>query len=780
MNKLLKKSLQFKILLGYLILLAVIISMTAILFCEQERVKEINTEMSKVRRVRGNINTVHLLIFELFTLGESIIAWNDSDLKRYKKKQEQVDVFLNGMKQDCLGFISSNQIDSLRNMLQEKEVHLFHIMTLLQRKKNVDSLFIEKLPKVAEEASKIRTIERKKNGFLGKILGRKETIYLPSSSNKIYALRDEMSTKRHKYICDIDVYTDSLKIQNKALNLKLTSFVTCLDNQAQEIFKRREEKIFRAHNKSNFVFFTVVITTIVLQLISFFIIRIELKKEEKRKYKLKQVIKENEHILQMRKKIILTVSHDIRGPLGNISNCAELASDTKDKRKRETYLENIRYSCRHILHLVNDLMDVYRMNEAKDIRNDVPFYLDKMIKRISDDYSKKSNKKALIFNSRHKNINIVVKGDSDKIEQVLNNILTNAIKFTEYGHIDFTSEYSEGKLSITITDTGIGMDSETLNRVFQPFERAAQHINSEGFGLGLFITKGLVNVLNGDMHVESVPGKGTKFHICFPLEESSEKVDSEEGQYCQNYILPKKIIVVDDDVLQLKIVEDMLGRNGILCKPCTNAKEVVNALHDSVYDLILTDIQMRNIDGFSLLKLLRDSDIGNSKAIPIAAMTARGDGDSGIYIRSGFCGYIHKPFSMKNLLFFLSSIMTDNIQLDNNFNYTLLLDTIEDRREAFKLLIEESKKDLIELKKALDVLDCDAMRQVIHRMLPVWELLKNRDILEKFRSCLNDKEIDADTIRNHAIFVINRIELLISESKDKLIKYDKENINIRG
>lgn len=145
---------------------------------------------------------------------------------------------------------------------------------------------------------------------------------------------------------------------------------------------------------------------------------------------MQQAIQENEDLLDMRKKIILTVSHDIRGPLGNIHNCADLLSETREKKKREIYLDDIRHSCQHVLHLVNDLMDAYRINEAGDLHNDTPFYLNRFLKRISDEFSRKAASKGLILYSEHNGSNVTVKGDADKLEQVLANLLTNAIKFT--------------------------------------------------------------------------------------------------------------------------------------------------------------------------------------------------------------------------------------------------------------------------------------------------------------------------------------------------------------
>lgn len=120
--------------------------------------------------------------------------------------------------------------------------------------------------------------------------------------------------------------------------------------------------------------------------------------------------------LKCAKKIILIISHDIRGPIGNIHNCADLISETREKKIREKYLDDIRHSCRYILHLVNDLMDAYRINEAGNLRNDVPFHLDYFLQRISDELSRKSVSKGLILYLKHNHSNAVVKGDADKLE----------------------------------------------------------------------------------------------------------------------------------------------------------------------------------------------------------------------------------------------------------------------------------------------------------------------------------------------------------------------------
>ena len=376
---------------------------------------------------------------------------------------------------------------------------------------------------------------------------------------------------------------------------------------------------------------------------------------------------------------------------------------------------------------------------------------------------------------KHENVNnITVRGDADKLEQILNNLLTNAIKFTPAGTVRFHTRYAESKLHVEVGDTGIGMDKETLGRVFRPFERAAQDINSEGFGLGLFITKGLVKVLDGSIDVESRPGKGTTFRLTFPLPETTEDPETEEFQIQSTMVLPKRVLVVDDDSILLRITEDMLGRHGVECTTCQSVKEAIFALDRLDYDLVLTDIQMPMTDGFGLLKLLRNSDIGNSRTIPVAVMTARGDGDSGIYVKSGFCGCIHKPFSSKGLLAFLSSVMTGGTTGTSPFDYSRLMESTDDRRHMFGLIMKESEKDLAELEGALKGMDREIMRRAVHRMAPVWELLGAGDMLSDYRKILHDKAASDETVRRRTLEVMEQIRILIDEVNNELEKKDDE------
>ncbi len=767
-------SLQHKVLLGYMILVMAVCGMVSILLYERNRMRVIRAETSEIRRIRHDINTAHRHITELATDGESVIVWNDADFREYHGKRLHTDSLLQTLKSSCGMFVLPVQIDSLCHLLEVKEEHLSHIMKAVAQLEETDSLLANRLPVVAWEAVRIRTVTQRKKGVAGWIGGKKRVQVLEPSKG-LQELNDRLVAMQEERNHRIDAYADSLRRQNKTLNQKLHMLVTHLDEQVQAAFMSREERITEAGEFSFKLFVIVIVFASSLLFVSFLIIRHDIEKERKGRAQLQRINRENEELLGMRKQIILTISHDIRGPLGNISNCVELASETRGKRKREGYLENIRHSCRHILNLVNNLMDVYKINETKDTRNEVPFRLNSLLDNISEEYARKAVGQALLFEQKHENVNnITVRGDADKLEQILNNLLTNAIKFTPAGTVRFHTRYAESKLHVEVGDTGIGMDKETLGRVFRPFERAAQDINSEGFGLGLFITKGLVKVLDGSIDVESRPGKGTTFRLTFPLPETTEDPETEEFQIQSTMVLPKRVLVVDDDSILLRITEDMLGRHGVECTTCQSVKEAILALDRLDYDLVLTDIQMPMTDGFGLLKLLRNSDIGNSRTIPVAVMTARGDGDSGIYVKSGFCGCIHKPFSSKGLLAFLSSVMTGGTTGTSPFDYSRLMESTDDRRHMFGLIMKESEKDLAELEGALKGMDREIMRRAVHRMAPVWELLGAGDMLSDYRKILHDKAASDETVRRRTLEVMEQIRILIDEVNNELEKKDDE------
>lgn len=763
---------QRKIIAGYLILLAVIGSMIAILLHERKKMHDIADGTAEIREIRNEVNAIRRHIVGIALLGESAIGWDSEDFSAYRNRRLHIDSLLERMKDNGLDLVSHEQIDTLRRLLEEKESRLYHLTTVFQEQRTSDSLLYNRLPEVINKSTRTRTVTRRKNGIAG-FFGKKETVQVPASTTELRQLNRQLMTMQEEHDRHIGLYVDSLRLQNLKLNKRLNSFITALDEQVQAAFQNRETRIAEAKALSFKLFAATIIVAIVLLIISHLVIQRDIRRKEHDRSRLVDALKQNRELSEMRKRIIVTLSHDIRGPLNAICGSAELAIDTRERKRRNTYLDNIIKSSRHITRLANSLLDLSRLDEAKESLNRIPFSLKAFVDDINVEYTCAANDKGLVFKTEAEDTDIVVCGDADRIRQVADNLLTNALKFTRNGTVCFRVSYKDGVMTMEVEDSGIGMNKETVERIFRPFERAAPDISPEGFGLGLPITKGLLNLLGGSISVSSHVGKGSLFHTEIPLAISTEPVKNSVMPAVKRYSLPKRIILADDDPIQLRIVMEMLERNGVSCRTCIGAKDVAGELRKEPYDLVLTDIQMHGTSGFDLLYLLRHSNIGNSRTIPVAAMTARNDVDESRYTEAGFSGCIRKPFSMNELLAFLSSIMErSGQQQEQKADFNALAADTGDMEWMLNAFIKESLDNRTELKAALESMktDTERMKNTLHRMYPTWEQLGVAFELETYSRILHDDTSDDLTISTYTEAVIGRIDWLVGDAKNLLLE----------
>lgn len=391
-----KLLLHYKIFLGHLAFIVIIIICSVFASKEYNRLISFEKDFADIQLIQSNVNLVHHRITNLTAYGESIITWSNNDFEDYKRFRNETDSLLICLKQSYKDYIRPELIDTLRKLLVLKEEQIFDIIKIIQNQRKTDSILVTQMPKLLNNYFGVRKVVRKKSGLAG-LFGKKDTLYIPYKRN-LQHHNDTLS----KYIFQnnkIVEFTDSLRLQNKILNRKLYQLITHIDKQIENSILLREEKMSFAYKKCYFIFSFVVILALILLLCSFYIIRSEIHKEGKIRQKLKLVIHENEELLNMRNKIILTVSHDIRGPIGNINNCVDLISEIQEKKECDSYLDDIRHSCHHILHLINNLMDAYRINETEELRNDMPFNMDRFLQRISEEFSRKANAKGLILYS---------------------------------------------------------------------------------------------------------------------------------------------------------------------------------------------------------------------------------------------------------------------------------------------------------------------------------------------------------------------------------------------
>lgn len=747
--------------------------MAATLLHERNRVVGIESEMKHIHRVQHDVNTAHRYITLLAMRGETALAWEEEDFEDYRSLRLRVDTMLQTMQDSNEEFVSRAQIDTLRHLLANKEEHLHQIMLLFREQDNPDGLLLTRLP----EEAKAQIVTRKKKGVAG-FFGAKETVQVtPSAPATLHALNKELQSMQEERQDAIDTYADSLCRHNKVLNRKLRTLINTMNNQTERVLEAKSRHLQDSYDRSTRIITGLIISAIVLLVISYLIIQRDLREKARTRKRLEETIEQNAALLEMRKNIILTISHDIRAPLNIISGNAELAMDTRERKRRNIYLDNIGIVCRHVVHLLNNLLDVYRLNEAKEIRNDVPFNLHELLERTASGFSHVVNNKGIRFDCDFRDTEVRLYGDADRIEQIIDNLLTNAVKFTESGTISFNVSYHSGELAMEVKDTGIGMSEETLSRIFRPFERRASAANADGYGLGLSITQGLVNLLGGSIHVTSSVDRGSTFRVTLPLPETDEPAESENRILPHSEHLPHNVLVIDDDSMLRDVVKDMLERNGVACTACSSAKEVVMAMRCKDYDLLLSDIQMPGTNGFELLALLRSSNIGNSRTIPVVAMTARGDREKKAYLDAGFTACIYKPFSSSELLSLLSTIKRCRKDENRKVDFSTMLAEVNDKVKLLCSFVEQSRQDAEELASAMNNADRKKLRETVHRMQPMWELLQMADALSAYRALLKDDTTGDDVVREHTHQIIECTAMLIAEAENEIKKLTDETEN---
>ncbi|MEO3236594.1 hybrid sensor histidine kinase/response regulator [Parabacteroides distasonis] len=756
-----KRSLKFKIVIGYLFVLSLVGCIVYIWHNEKQKLISLETVNKDINDIRKQICNIYVQIAELSLKGETVLEWTIEDVKIYQKQRLQVDSMLCHFKNihevDCL--------DSVCYILKHKEKLLYNIVKVLNGQSIIDESMGSYIPITIQNDIQEETKRKKRGGFLGLFSKKKKS---PNSSMSIvYTLNRNMVEQKKVQTQQLTKYTDSLATKNVQLNQQLQQLIMQMDRKIQMELQQRELKTTAMREQSFLQISGLTGVVITLLLTLYIIIHRDIKFRERDRQKLEESLRQNDILLEMRKNIILTISHDIRGPLNVIGGSVELAMGAREKKKRDYLLKNVELLCKHILHLLNNLLDVYRLNESKETTNAVPFRLSDFLDRIVAGVAHTVNNKGLLFVHDFKGTDVTVMGDMDRIEQIIDNLLTNAVKFTRVGSIDFSSVYADGRLMMTISDTGIGMTKETLERIFLPFQRTIDDTNADGFGLGLSITKGLVSLLGGTIDVTSDVGKGTTFRISLPLPETAETVEEEVVEKETPLNLPHYVLVIDDDPMQQEVIKEMLERNGVSCMTCTTTVEVVREMRKKDYDMLLTDIQMPGTSGFALLELLRKSNIRNSQTIPVIAMTARGDNEKDSLLGSGFTSCIFKPFSTTELLKCLSSLM-DKSTVSGMTDFTPLISEVSDKCKVLEKFIEGSRRDMECLRQAMEKDDRKELWETIHRMWPLWELLQKEAGLGRYRELLKDKDAGCGVIRRHTENLIDEIEKLITQTENEI------------
>lgn len=373
-----------------------------------------------------------------------------------------------------------------------------------------------------------------------------------------------------------------------------------------------------------------------------------------------------------KREFLFNMSHDIRTPMNAIIGFTALAQTHIDDRGQvEDYLKKISVSSQHLLSLINDVLDMSRIESGKVTLEAKPVHLPELVHELRDIVQAVVSEKDLSLTLDTVGVeNEDVIADPLRLEQILINVLANAVKFTpDGGQISLwivqkdTAPAGYADFEFHIKDNGIGMSEEFQKHIFEQFarERTSTVSKIQGTGLGMAITKSLVDMMGGRITVKSEQGKGSEFTISlrFPIGEA--KTEQTPPAAKASASAGKKLLVVEDNELNLEIASTLLKEAGFAVDTAENGKiavEKVEAASADRYDLILMDIQMPEMDGYEATRRIRALPDTKKAALPIVAMTANAfEDDRKNALRAGMNGHIAKPLDIQKLFQVLSELL---------------------------------------------------------------------------------------------------------------------------
>ena len=461
---------------------------------------------------------------------------------------------------------------------------------------------------------------------------------------------------------------------------------------------------------------------------------------------------ETERIMQQRERLLLTITHDIKAPAASIAGFIDLLAEYVDRPKAIGYLKSIGGSAQHLLQLVSALLDYHQLESGKVEIHEESFSPATLIRECVGGMQPQALEKGLLLES---NINVadnmVCRSDAFRIKQIVNNLVGNAIKYTDEGKVTVSTAYMNGRLTIGVDDTGCGMTPEEQQRVFNAFTRLPGAQRKEGVGLGLSIAREIVERLGGSINLVSRKGEGSKFTVVIPMETANGNDDKAEttidieidetaeagagiSQSNENRNSGDKslrILIVDDDKLQQQLLLEMFARvEGILLDitSTTHACEAIQLAHDIKPDIVFTDIEMPEMNGNEIMKRIRE----NGMAMKFVAITAHEPSIMPKLRNEGFDACLFKPFSVETLAATICQITGHMVrvkekQQDSTADSlrSALLPFTDGDAEAERQIIADICRSIDEYLELLgDADNSDSIAKAAHKAMPLLEMIK--------------------------------------------------------
>lgn len=784
-------STRIKILVGYALLAIVLLSATWMIYDNTRSLTAVNNASERLMARRDIVDTLVFSMLETANAERSILLGDASEWQRFDHAISNSTEKARQLRPLISDSLKRQRLDTLVILLKAKRQNTMLVMAELG-KDNRDIFYSNKMkalhsgrdsvvihPRTAEQHDQRETvyeIVKTKKGFfrrLGDAFRRQHTDTVGMTRVQKRATAD---TVNHRVDIADSVANALAEIQQKQqresgrqkeriagrnselqrvsilLAWRTGQLLEDIQNDEHTALRRVVDKAMNSRRTMIMRIAGLGLLAILSAAILVVYILRDIRRERRDRQRIIEAKAETERIMQQRERLLLTITHDIKAPAASIAGFIDLLAEYVDRPKAIGYLKSIGGSAQHLLQLVSALLDYHQLESGKVEIHEESFSPATLIRECVGGMQPQALEKGLLLES---NINVadnmVCRSDAFRIKQIVNNLVGNAIKYTDEGKVTVSTAYMSGRLTIGVADTGCGMTPEEQQRVFNAFTRLPGAQRKEGVGLGLSIAREIVERLGGSINLVSRKGEGSKFTVVIPMEMANGNDDKAEttidieidetaeagagiSQSNENRNSGDKslrILIVDDDKLQQQLLLEMFARaEGILLDitSTTHACEAIQLAHDIKPDIVFTDIEMPEMNGNEIMKRIRE----NGMAMKFVAITAHEPSIMPKLRNEGFDACLFKPFSVETLAATICQITGHMVrvkekQQDSTADSlrSALLPFTDGDAEAERQIIVDICRSIDEYLELLgDADNSDSIAKAAHKAMPLLEMIK--------------------------------------------------------
>lgn len=784
-------STRIKILVGYALLAIVLLSATWMIYDNTRSLTAVNNASERLMARRDIVDTLVFSMLETANAERSILLGDASEWQRFDHAISNSTEKARQLRPLISDSLKRQRLDTLVILLKAKRQNTMLVMAELG-KDNRDIFYSNKMkalhsgrdsvvihPRTAEQHDQRETvyeIVKTKKGFfrrLGDAFRRQHTDTVGMTRVQKRATAD---TVNHRVDIADSVANALAEIQQKQqresgrqkeriagrnselqrvsilLAWRTGQLLEDIQNDEHTALRRVVDKAMNSRRTMIMRIAGLGLLAILSAAILVVYILRDIRRERRDRQRIIEAKAETERIMQQRERLLLTITHDIKAPAASIAGFIDLLAEYVDRPKAIGYLKSIGGSAQHLLQLVSALLDYHQLESRKVEIHEESFSPATLIRECVGGMQPQALEKGLLLES---NINVadnmVCRSDAFRIKQIVNNLVGNAIKYTDEGKVTVSTAYMSGRLTIGVADTGCGMTPEEQQRVFNAFTRLPGAQRKEGVGLGLSIAREIVERLGGSINLVSRKGEGSKFTVVIPMETANGNDDKAEttidieidetaeagagiSQSNENRNSGDKslrILIVDDDKLQQQLLLEMFARvEGILLDitSTTHACEAIQLAHDIKPDIVFTDIEMPEMNGNEIMKRIRE----NGMAMKFVAITAHEPSIMPKLRNEGFDACLFKPFSVQTLAATICQITGHMVrvkekQQDSTADSlrSALLPFTDGDAEAERQIITDICRSIDEYLELLgDADNSDSIAKAAHKAMPLLEMIK--------------------------------------------------------